>query len=409
MGKIKRTIKIIWRLALNKNAPRIKTGLESLCDNPPEYLKGMRLGLLANPASITSRFAHAKDVLSRLFPGRVCALFSPQHGFFAEKQDNMIESGHFRDPDLNIPVFSLYSETRVPTADMFDPIDTLVIDIQDVGTRVYTFIYTISYCLETAAKLGRSVVILDRPNPVGGLQVEGNILEEECASFVGRYPIPMRHGMTIGEITAYINTTQKIGCDLTVIPMQGWTRDMYWQDTGLVWIPPSPNLPTPLSAMVYPGQVIFEGTNLSEGRGTTLPFEQFGAPYVDTMTLIQAVKDRLKGIVLRPLCFQPTSGKWQNQTCKGVQIHIMDRDEYKPYLCSLILLQEIMRAHPNGFQFKTPPYEYEFERLPMDLILGSRNLRKHIEKMKDPVELEKAWQRPLQEFRQESQDFYLYK
>ncbi len=409
MGKIKRTIKIIWRLALNKNAPRIKTGLESLCDNPPEYLKGMRLGLLANPASITSRFAHAKDVLSRLFPGRVCALFSPQHGFFAEKQDNMIESGHFRDPDLNIPVFSLYSETRVPTADMFDPIDTLVIDIQDVGTRVYTFIYTISYCLETAAKLGRSVVILDRPNPVGGLQVEGNILEEECASFVGRYPIPMRHGMTIGEITAYINTTQKIGCDLTVIPMQGWTRDMYWQDTGLVWIPPSPNLPTPLSAMVYPGQVIFEGTNLSEGRGTTLPFEQFGAPYVDTMTLIQAVKDRLKGIVLRPLCFQPTSGKWQNQTCKGVQIHIMDRDEYKPYLCSLILLQEIMRAHPNGFQFKTPPYEYEFERLPMDLILGSRNLRKNIEKMNDPVELEKAWQRPLQEFRQESQDFYLYK
>lgn len=396
-------------MALNKNAPRIKTGLESLCDNPPEYLKGMRLGLLANPASITSRFVHAKDVLSRLFPGRVCALFSPQHGFFAEKQDNMIESGHFRDPDLNIPVFSLYSETRVPTTDMFDPIDTLVIDIQDVGTRVYTFIYTISYCLETAAKLGRSVVILDRPNPVGGLQVEGNILEEACASFVGRYPIPMRHGMTIGEITAYINTTQKIGCDLTVIPMQGWTRDMYWQETGLVWIPPSPNLPTPLSAMVYPGQVIFEGTNLSEGRGTTLPFEQFGAPYVDTMTLIQAVKDRLKGIVLRPLCFQPTSGKWQNQTCKGVQIHIMDRDEYKPYLCSLILLQEIMRAHPNGFQFKAPPYEYEFERLPMDLILGSRSLRENIEKMNDPVELEKAWQRPLQEFRQESQDFYIYK
>ncbi|MDX9963160.1 DUF1343 domain-containing protein [Desulfobacter postgatei] len=394
---------------MNKNAPRIKTGLESLCDNPPEYLKGMRLGLLANPASITSRFVHAKDVLSRLFPGRVCALFSPQHGFFAEKQDNMIESGHFRDPDLNIPVFSLYSETRVPTTDMFDPIDTLVIDIQDVGTRVYTFIYTISYCLETAAKLGRSVVILDRPNPVGGLQVEGNILEEACASFVGRYPIPMRHGMTIGEITAYINTTQKIGCDLTVIPMQGWTRDMYWQETGLVWIPPSPNLPTPLSAMVYPGQVIFEGTNLSEGRGTTLPFEQFGAPYVDTMTLIQAVKDRLKGIVLRPLCFQPTSGKWQNQTCKGVQIHIMDRDEYKPYLCSLILLQEIMRAHPNGFQFKAPPYEYEFERLPMDLILGSRSLRENIEKMNDPVELEKAWQRPLQEFRQESQDFYIYK
>ena len=393
---------------MDQNAPQVKTGLETLYDNLPECLKGRRLGLLANPASITSQFQHAKDVIAQLFPGQICALFSPQHGFFAEKQDNMIESEHFRDPDLNIPIFSLYSETRIPTADMFTPIDTLVIDIQDVGTRVYTFIYTISYCLETAAKLGKSVVILDRPNPVGGIQVEGNILEEDCASFVGRYPIPMRHGMTVGEICAYINTTQKIGCNLTVIAMQGWTRDMYWQDTGLVWIPPSPNLPTALSAMVYPGQVILEGTNLSEGRGTTLPFEQFGAPFVDIHALKQRVQERLKGIVLRPLCFQPTSGKWQNQICKGLHIHITDKDEYKPYLYSLILLQEIMRAHPNEFEFKAPPYEYEFERLPMDLILGNRNLRKNLEKMNDPIELEKAWQAPLQQFKQESQPFYIY-
>ncbi len=393
---------------MNKTSPRVKTGLDSLYDNRPKCLKGRRLGLLANSASITSQFVHAKEVIAQLFPGQICALFSPQHGFFAEKQDNMIESGHFRDPDLNIPVFSLYSETRIPTVDMFTPIDTLIIDIQDVGTRVYTFMYTISYCLETAAKLGKSVVILDRPNPVGGLQVEGNILEQDCVSFVGRYPIPMRHGMTVGEMTTYINTTQEIGCDLTVIPMQGWTRDMYWQDTGLVWIPPSPNLPTPLSTMVYPGQVIFEGTNLSEGRGTTLPFEQFGAPFVDIDTLKQHVKNRLKGIVIRPVCFQPTSGKWQGQTCKGVQIHVMDKDEYKPYLSSLILLQEIMKAHPKEFQFKAPPYEYEFERLPMDLILGSRNLRKNLEEMNDPLDLEKAWQKPLQTFKQASQPFYLY-
>ncbi|NWH05710.1 exo-beta-N-acetylmuramidase NamZ family protein [Desulfobacter latus] len=393
---------------MNKNLPRVKTGLDTLYDNLPGCLKGKRLGLLANPASVTHQFAHAKDVIAQLFPGQICALFSPQHGFFAEKQDNMIESGHFRDPDLNIPVFSLYSETRIPTADMFVPIDTLIIDIQDVGTRVYTFIYTISYCLETAAKLNKSVVILDRPNPVGGLQVEGNILEQDCTSFVGRYPIPMRHGMTVGEITAYINTTQKIGCDLTVIPMQGWSRDMYWQDTGLVWIPPSPNLPTPLSTMVYPGQVIFEGTNLSEGRGTTLPFEQFGAPFMDIYTLKQRIKNRLNDIVMRPVCFQPTSGKWQNQTCKGFQIHVINRDEYKPYLYSLILLQEIMRVHPDGFQFKAPPYEYEFERLPMDLILGSRKLRKNLEEMNDPLELEKAWQEPLQQFKQASQAFYIY-
>lgn len=393
---------------MNKNTPRVRTGLDSLWDNPPKCLKGRRLGLLGNPASITSQFTHAKDVISQLFPGQLSALFSPQHGFFAEKQDNMIESGHFRDPDLNIPVFSLYSETRIPTPDMFDNIDVLVIDIQDVGTRVYTFIYTISYCLETAAALGKSVVILDRPNPVGGLQVEGNILEEEYSSFVGRYPIPMRHGMTVGEIAAFFNTTQNINCDLTVIPMQGWTRDMYWQDTGLVWIPPSPNLPTPLSTMIYPGQVILEGTNLSEGRGTTLPFEQFGAPFVDIHTLKQRVQDRLKGIVLRPLCFQPTSGKWQNQMCKGFHIHITDRKAYKPYLASLIVLQEIIRAHPNEFAFKAPPYEYEFERLPMDLILGSRNLRKNLEEMNDLLELEKTWQVDLQGFKQASQPFYIY-
>nr|WP_321398209.1 DUF1343 domain-containing protein [uncultured Desulfobacter sp.] len=393
---------------MNTSSPRVKTGLDTLYDDPPDCLKGRRLGLLGNPASITSQFTHAKDVIAQLFPGQLSALFSPQHGFFAEKQDNMIESGHFRDPDLNIPVFSLYSETRIPTADMFDTIDTLVIDIQDVGTRVYTFIYTISYCLETAAALGKSIVILDRPNPVGGLQIEGNILDEAYASFVGRYPIPMRHGMTVGEITAFFNTTRGINCDLTVIPMQGWTRDMYWQDTGLVWIPPSPNLPTPLSAMVYPGQVILEGTNLSEGRGTTLPFEQFGAPFLDIHTLKQRVQDRLKGVVLRPLCFQPTSGKWQNQICKGFHIHVTDRELYKPYLYSLILLQEIIRAHPNDFAFKEPPYEYEFERLPMDLIIGSRNLREHIENMNDLIELEKTWQIPLKTFKQASQPFYIY-
>ena len=394
---------------MNKNTRRVTTGLDALCDNPPERLKSRRLGLLGNPASITSQFVHAKDVIATCYPGQLNALFSPQHGFFAEKQDNMIESGHFRDPDLDIPVFSLYSETRIPTADMFDDIDTLVIDIQDVGTRVYTFIYTISYCLETAAALGKSVVILDRPNPVGGVQIEGNVLEEAYASFVGRFPIPMRHGMTVGEIASFFNTTRNINCDLTVIPMQGWTRDMYWQDTGLVWIPPSPNLPTPLSAMVYPGQVILEGTNLSEGRGTTLPFEQFGAPFVDVHTLMPRVQDRLKGIVLRPLCFQPTSGKWQDQMCKGFHIHVTDKNAYKPYLYSLILLQEIIRTHPNEFAFKAPPYEYEFERLPMDLILGSRDLRENLENMNDLHELEKTWQIPLQTFRQASQPFYIYR
>ena len=389
------------------SAPLTRTGLDTLNTTLPDSLKGRRLGLLANPASVDRNFIHARDILHRQFPGRLKALFSPQHGFFAEKQDNMIESAHGEDPELGIPVFSLYSETRIPTAGMFDDIDTLVVDIQDVGTRVYTFIYTISYCLETAARTGKSVVVLDRPNPIGG-QVEGNILETESASFVGRFPIPMRHGMTVGEITRYFNRTQNINCDLTIIPMEGWQRKMYWQDTGLAWIPPSPNLPTPLSAMVYPGQVIFEGTNVSEGRGTTLPFEQFGAPYMNARAMHRRLDNTIPGVHLRPVCFEPTSGKWAGNTCQGFHIHVTRPEAYKPYLASLIFMQDILTVHPDEFHFKAPPYEYEYERLPMDLILGSRAITKALEDRVDPRELEAGWQDGLNRFIEESKSFYLY-
>ena len=388
--------------------PRVMTGLDTLKRQIPDCLEKGRLGLLANPASVDRSFVHARHILNTLFPGRLKALFSPQHGFFAEKQDNMIESGHFRDPELDIPVFSLYSETRIPTDDMFDEIDTLVVDIQDVGTRVYTFIYTISYCLDTAARLGKSVVILDRPNPVGGYQVEGNVLEPAYTSFVGRFPIPMRHGMTVGEISRFFNRTQNIGCDLTVVPMDGWRRRMYWQDTGLPWILPSPNLPTPLSAMVYPGQVILEGTNLSEARGTTLPFEQFGAPFMDARAVADRLGQSIPGIHLRQVCFEPTSGKWAGTPCQGFHIHVTDRDAYKPYLTSLILVREITAAHPDAFQFKAPPYEYEYDRLPMDLILGSRSLRESLESGTDPKELEARWKPELDRFIGRSSPFYMY-
>ncbi|WDP88793.1 MAG: DUF1343 domain-containing protein [Desulfobacter sp.] len=387
---------------------QINTGLDTLHAKIPDSLKGRNLGLLANPASVDKHFTHARQVIHELFPGRLKALFSPQHGFFAEKQDNMIESAHGRDPEYGIPVYSLYSETRIPTPEMFEEIDTLVVDIQDVGTRVYTFIYTISYCLETAARAGKSMVVLDRPNPVGGCQVEGNLLEKDYASFVGRFPIPMRHGMTVGEIAQYFNATQNIGCDLTVIPMEGWQRKMYWQDTGLAWIPPSPNLPTPLSAMVYPGQVIFEGTNVSEGRGTTLPFELFGAPYIDNTALAKGLGNSIPGICLRPVCFQPTSSKWANEPCRGFHIHITDREEYKPYLASLIFFQEILRACPEDFRFKEPPYEYEYEKLPMDLILGSKKLRRALCDMTPAADLEKEWQPGLNHFIETSTAFYLY-
>jgi uncharacterized protein YbbC (DUF1343 family) len=386
----------------------VKIGLESLIANPPEYLKNKRLGLLANPASVDRHFNHASTLIHKLFPGQLKALFSPQHGFYAEKQDNMIESNHFLEPQLNIPVYSLYNDTRIPTQDMFDLIDVLLIDIQDVGTRVYTFIYTVSYCLEVAAKLKKQVVILDRPNPINGTQVQGNILSKESASFVGRFEIPMRHGLTIGEISQFFNEEFHMGCDLAVIPMTGWQRQMYWQDTKRSWIAPSPNLPTPQSCIVYPGQVIFEGTNISEGRGTTLPFELFGAPFLDTKKIKTKADQIIKGAVLRPVNFEPTSGKWQGNVCKGFQIHVTSNEEFNPYFSSLILMQLIIKYHRKDFKFKEPPYEYEFHRMPIDLILGSKNLRKKLTNLEDLTLLSHQWQNKLDQFKLISEKYHLY-
>lgn len=389
-------------------SPCVNIGLENLKYRPPAALQGCRLGLLANPASVDSRFTHAREVISDLFPGQLAAIFSPQHGFYAEKQDNMIESDHGMEPDLNIPIYSLYSSTRVPDSRMLANIDTLVVDIQDVGTRVYTFIYTISLCMEAAAHMNKQVVVLDRPNPIGGCQVEGNVLDPSAASFVGRFPIPMRHGMTVGEICQFFNHEFQLGCDLTVVPMTGWKRSMYWQDTGLTWIPPSPNLPTPLSCMVYPGQVIFEGTNISEGRGTTLPFELFGAPFMDTSQMGPVLNRMVPGARFRPVWFQPTSGKWQDQICKGFHIHVTDKTTFRPYAASLLALQLIIRYHPDAFAFKPPPYEYEYERLPMDLILGDKNIRKRIAALDDIKTLEDFWQGNLSTFKSISRNYYLY-
>ncbi|HSH13556.1 MAG TPA: DUF1343 domain-containing protein, partial [Desulfurivibrionaceae bacterium] len=244
----------------------ISIGLEELAVNPPTWLKGQRLGLLCNQASTDRHYRHSREVLARVLPGQLTCLFSPQHGFFADRQDNMVESPDAIDEATGLPLFSLYGERRRPDPAMFDHLDVLLIDLQDVGTRVYTFIYTMAYCLETAAKTGKRVVILDRPNPVGGEIVEGNLLDADCSSFVGLYPIPMRHGLTIGELARLFNEFFDLGAELTVIPMQGWQRSMFFRQTGFPWVFPSPNMPTPETALVYPGQVLWEGANVSEGR-----------------------------------------------------------------------------------------------------------------------------------------------
>lgn len=388
---------------------RTRPGIEILCESPGRWPLAGRLGLLANPASVDGRLRHARDLLRETFPGRLTALFSPQHGFFAEKQDNMVESAGFTDPDLGIPVFSLYGDTRIPTPEMMDAIDTLVVDLQDVGTRVYTFIYTLSYCMEAARDHGKPVVVLDRPNPINGIAVEGNLLAPEWASFVGRYPLPMRHGLTIGELARLFNNRFGIGCDLTVVPMAHWHRSMRFADTGLPWVAPSPNLPTPDSALVYPGQVVWEGTNISEGRGTPRPFEYFGAPFLDTHAVAARIQPEfLKGVVLRPMVFEPTSNKWQGTPCRGFQIHPTDPGLYRPYGLSLALLQAVVNIHGDAFAWKPPPYEYEHERMPIDLILGDGALRKRIEQQEDIRVLEAEWRHGLESFKTLSKNFHLY-
>jgi uncharacterized protein YbbC (DUF1343 family) len=387
----------------------VKTGLECLIDAPPERLSGKRIGLLCNPASVDRRLRHARMLIHQTFPGQLTALFSPQHGFYAEKQDNMIESENGMDPQLQIPLYSLYGKTRIPTKAMFENIDVLIVDLQDAGTRVYTFIYTLSYCMEAARDYGKSVLILDRPNPVNGQTVEGNCLSMDCRSFVGRYPIPMRHGLTVGELAGLFNHDYGIGCGLDVIPMTGWKRSMGFTDTGLPWVAPSPNLPTPASAGVYPGQVIWEGTNVSEGRGTTQPFELFGAPFLATERILSRLTDTdLAGIVLRETAFEPTSGKWQGKLCRGFQIHVTDPDSYQPYLTSLKLLQAVMHQHPVDFSWKSPPYEYEFERLPIDLIIGSSEIRQRIEQRESLDAIAETWKPELNRFIHDSRNHHLY-
>ena len=388
----------------------ISLGIEQLLSSPPQWLSGCRLGLLCNQASTNSNLHHSRDLINKTFPGQLTCLFSPQHGFFSEKQDNMIESGHTLDSATGLPLYSLYSEQRRPNKEMFDLLDVLIIDLFDVGTRVYTFLYTMAYCLEAAAEFDKKVLVLDRPNPVGGKLVEGNIIQQDCYSFVGLYPIPMRHGLTFGELALLINNHFGIGADLEVISMQGWKREMLYTDTGLPWVFPSPNMPSPVTSLVYPGQVIWEGTNISEGRGTCLPFELLGAPFYNCDEILNQMEGNidLPGCFLRPLMFEPTSNKWAGQICSGFQIHVTDPVVFRPYRTSLALLQASVLLYPDLFQYKEPPYEYEYERLPMDLIMGDKEVRIAIEQGVSILDLENSWRDDLEDFDKLRQEVFLY-
>jgi uncharacterized protein YbbC (DUF1343 family) len=355
-------------------------------------LEGLRVGLVCNPASVDAAIAHASDLVFKAPGVTLAALFGPQHGFRADLQDNMIESPHAIDALRRVPVHSLYSETREPTAEMLRGLDVLVIDLQDVGARIYTFVYTMANCLRAAARHRIPAVVCDRPNPIGGLAVEGPMLEPGFESFVGLFPIPMRHGMTIGELAVLFNTHFGIGADLDVVGMDGWSRDMYFDDTGLPWVMPSPNMPTLDTAIVYPGAVLFEGTQVSEGRGTTRPFELLGAPWVDAERCCEELNAlRLGGATFRPVMFEPTFHKYAHEACGGCQIHVTDRQAFLPVLASVAVMAAFHRADPGKFAWRQPPYEYEHDKMPIDILAGSPALRGQIERGADAREIAASW------------------
>lgn len=388
----------------------VRLGIERLLDGPDRKLiAGQRLGLVCNPASVDGRLRHTSDLLAAGGDWTLTALFGPQHGFRSDVQENMIESPHARDAKRRIPVHSLYSETREPTREMLADVDVLVVDLQDVGTRIYTYIYTMANCLRAARTHGIRVVVCDRPNPINGHAIEGAALDPDYTSFVGQFPIPMRHGLTIGEAARLFNDHFGLNAAVDVVPMDGWQRSMYFDATGLPWVLPSPNIPTLDTAIVYPGAVLFEGTLISEGRGTTRPFEIIGAPWIDGERLADAMNARdLPGVIFRPVFFEPTFHKHARQTCGGCQIHVADRDTFLPFRTSVELLVEFHREAPGRPIWRDPPYEYEHVKPPIDILYGSDRLRRGVDAGEAADRIGAGWARDEDAFRALREKFLLY-
>jgi uncharacterized protein YbbC (DUF1343 family) len=373
-------------------------------------LRGARVGVVCNHASVDHGFAHIVDRLAQADDVRLSAIFGPQHGFRSDVQDNMIETPHRDDASRRVPIYSLYSETREPTAEMLKGLDLLVIDLQDIGARIYTYIYTMANCLRACGRHGLPVIVCDRPNPINGVDVEGALLRKGFESFVGLFPIPMRHGMTIAELARLFNEEFTLGAQLEVVRMQGWERSMFHDDTDLPWVMPSPNMPTLDTAIVYPGTVLFEGTMLSEGRGTTRPFELVGAPGVEAERFAKRLNElALPGVFFRPAVFEPTFQKHAKQACGGCQLHVTDRRTFKPVLTGAVLINAFRQALPDSFAlWRQPPYEYEHEKLPIDILAGSDALRTQIESDTAPPRIADSWQADEQAFRKARAAYLLY-
>jgi uncharacterized protein YbbC (DUF1343 family) len=374
----------------NGTVAAVRTGLDILRHERFEGLRGSRLGLLYHPASVDCNTNLALDLFMKAEGINLLRLFGPQHGILGQTQDNMVEWNSFRDKRTGLECCSLYGQHRKPPAEMLSDLDVLVIDLQDVGARYYTFNWTMLLCMEACAEVGVKVMVLDRPNPINAKKREGRLLDMSFSSFVGMAPIPIRHGMTAGEIARMSNT--RIGCDLEVVWMDGYRREMWFEETGLPWVMPSPNMPTLETAVVYPGMCLLEGTELSEGRGTTRPFEIFGAPYIDARRLVECLAQYdLPGVLFRSVNFEPTFQKHAGVICGGAQIHVVDRDVFRPVLTAVTILSAVCREWPDDFAWKEPPYEYETEKMPIDILFGGPELRRAVVNGDDVKVLADSW------------------
>jgi uncharacterized protein YbbC (DUF1343 family) len=368
---------------LDRNEPRIvvksavpvQLPVDHLTEVWPKKFCGARVGALLHPASVSCDLEHASRILERhdgdLF--RLSAFFGPQHGFLGQTQDNMIEWKGYEHPRLHIPVYSLYGEHREPTPEMLKGLDVVVVDLQDIGARYYTFIWTLYLCMRASERLGTAIVVFDRPNPINGVTTEGPVLNPSYKSFVGMHPIPIRHGRTIAELAKQFRDEAFPHCELSVLPMKNWSRAMWFDQTGLPWVMPSPNMPTLDTATVYAGTCLLEATNISEGRGTTRPFEIFGAPFIDPETLCNELNAlRLPGVYFRENYFQPTFHKFAGELCGGAQIHVTERNAFHPFQTGLEIVRLTRRLYPHQFAWKQPPYEYETKKLPIEILLGGQ-------------------------------------
>jgi len=389
-------------------------GINQLLAQPEQYLKGKTVGLVVNHTSLASDHKHSIAHFNSHPSFELTALFAPEHGLYGIAQD-MIEIENAVDPVSGLTISSLYGkteETLEPDPAALADIDNLVFDIQDIGARYYTFIYTMAKCMDICKKSGTRMIVCDRPNPINGIDMEGNLVADDFRSFVGQYPLPNRHAMTVGELALFFNHEVDIGCELKVVPMTEWNREQWYDETGLPWIPPSPNMPSLATATVYPGMCLMEGTQLSEGRGTTLPFENFGAPYIDPHKLLQRIEndlDLLPGVLFRPQFFQPMFQKHQGKVCGGLQIHVTDRNQYKPLLTSIALIRAIAELYPNDFKWRTEPYEFVSDRLAIDLLYGNPQLRETI--FDDDFSLsalQESWQEELEGFKEVRKNYLIY-